>query len=75
MDQEVHTFKIEYKGDVIEVKPIATDECTLYIVYLRGEKVMLENSMDDDRQYWIENGDQETERANEIGALIESKFL
>ena len=75
MAQEEHTFKISYKGVVVTVKPISTDDTMLYIVELPGERILLETGMDDSREYWIENGDAETDRANEIGALIESKLM
>lgn len=75
MQQEEFTFEICYNGQQIKVKPLTTDEVMLYIVDLPDERIMIENDMDGSRQYWIENGEAETQRANEIGALIESRDM
>ena len=75
MEPEDHTFEIDYNDLKIQVKPISTADTILYIVYLPGEKIILESDIDYSPQYWIENGEAETARANEIGALIESRLM
>lgn len=65
-------LRIIYKGNMVKVTPVPTDERTQFIVHMAKGDVKVEMVVKDDRsKYWREVGTGETDLANELGELIE----
>ncbi len=65
-------LQIIYKGNMVKVTPVATDERTQFIAHMSKGDVKIEMIVTQDRnRYWQEAGIGETDLAKELGKLIE----
>jgi hypothetical protein len=71
MGAHMEELKINYKGQQIAVSPHANGVNTFFNVHLPAEDVRLKIKYIDENPVWVENDGDATDRAEEIGRLIE----
>ncbi len=70
-------FEIAYCGVTVEIIPVVFGSDVHYIVKLPTREIILETAFDDENEIdcWQEIPAVRTEIAQEIGSLIESKYM
>jgi len=71
MNTEQEELSINYKGVLTKVTPSSNATDTFFTVHLPENDLQLKIEDIDDNPCWVEDGGGATERATELGRLIE----